>query len=257
MQSPRPYYHEFDWAYDLLQPDPVTSRVDYIQEALIRNEIKSGSHILDAGCGTGRYAVELTKRGFRICGVDRSADLIAVARRREIGTADRLRFVIADLLEAKFAHAFDAVLCRGVLNDFVEDDNRESMFRRFGFWLRPGGILILDVREWNGTVARYTKNSSHFKVVEIPNGRLQFRSETALVHESHRLRISERFEVEQRGVRASSENEFTMRCWTSDEIASYLAMADLDQLGVSATYGEGDRAWSDRLVVIGRKRIVP
>jgi hypothetical protein len=139
---------------------------------------------------------------------------------------------------------------------FCQGD-RESIFRRFGLWLRPGGILILDVLEWMGTVARYTKGSSHFKVVEIPNERLQLRSETALVHESHQLRISERFEVEQRGVRASSENEFTMRCWTSDEIARYLAMADLDQLGMSAKYGESDRAWSDSLVVIGRKRIVP
>jgi hypothetical protein len=73
------------------------------------------------------------------------------------------------------------------------------------------------------------------------------------VHESHQLRISERFEVEQNEVRASSQNEFTMRCWTSDEIARYLAVASLDRLSISASYGESDRAWSDRLVVIARK----
>jgi hypothetical protein len=74
------------------------------------------------------------------------------------------------------------------------------------------------------------------------------------VRESHQLRISERFEIEQHDVRASSQNEFTMRCWTSDEIARYLAASALDQLSTSATYGESGRAWSDRLVVIARKR---
>jgi SAM-dependent methyltransferase len=253
MPLSRPYYHEFAWAYDLLQPDPVISRVDFIQAVLNGNGITSGAHILDAGCGTGRYAAEFSKRGFHVCAVDRSSDLITVARSREISAADRLHFVIADLLEVLFAHPFDAILCRGVLNDFVEDASRESIFRRLGLWLRPAGILIFDVREWVRTVARYTKDSSHFKEVEIPNGRLQFRSETVLAHESHQLRISERFEVEQLGVRTSSQNEFTMRCWTSDEIAHYLAVADLDQLSTSESYGERDRAWSDRLVVIASK----
>src|SRR5258708_25544993 len=79
MPSPRLYYHEFAWAYDLLQPDPVASHVDFIQATLNVNGITNGAHILDAGCGTGRYAVELAKRGFRVSGVDRSPDLIAVA----------------------------------------------------------------------------------------------------------------------------------------------------------------------------------
>jgi 2-polyprenyl-3-methyl-5-hydroxy-6-metoxy-1,4-benzoquinol methylase len=254
MPSPRPYYHEFAWAYDLLQPAPVASHVDFIQATLHVNGITNGAHILDAGCGTGRYAVELAKRGFRVSGVDRSPDLIAVARSRELIAADRLHFVVADLLEVLFAHPFDAILCRGVLNDFVADDSRELIFRRLGLWLRPAGILIFDVREWVRTMARYTKDSSHFKELEIPNGRLQFRSETALVRESHQLRISERFEIEQHDVRALSQNEFTMRCWTSDEIARYLAASALDQLSTSATYGESGRAWSDRLVVIARKR---
>jgi SAM-dependent methyltransferase len=253
MSSSRAYYHEFAWAYDLLQADPVTSRVDFIQAVLNGNGISSGAHILDAGCGTGRYAAEFSKRGLQVCGVDRSPDLITVARSREISAADHLHFVIADLLDVLFAHPFDAILCRGVLNDFVDDASRESIFRRLGLWLRPAGILIFDVREWVRTAARYTKDSSHFKELEIPNGRLQFRSETVLVHESHQLRISERFEIEQNEVRASSQNEFTMRCWTSDEIARYLAVASLDRLSISASYGESDRAWSDRLVVIARK----
>ena len=152
MESPRPYYHEFEWAYDFLQTDSIVPRVDFIRAVLAQNGLPANSTILDAGCGTGRYATELAKRGFQVCGVDRSAELVAIARNREQGAVIRPEFLITDLLEASFPSLFDAVLCRGVLNDFVEDGERSPIFRKFATWLRPGGILIFDVREWTKTV---------------------------------------------------------------------------------------------------------
>jgi ubiquinone/menaquinone biosynthesis C-methylase UbiE len=59
MNSDRPFYNEFAWAYDLLQAEPIVTRVDFMEGLLSRNGILHGSKILDAGCGTGRYAVEL------------------------------------------------------------------------------------------------------------------------------------------------------------------------------------------------------
>lgn len=112
MDSSRPYYHEFAWTYDLLQTDSIIPRVDFIQEVLAQNKVPVNSKILDAGCGTGRYATELAKRGFQVCGVDRSADLIAIARNRRREAMKRPEFIVADLLEASFPSLFDAVLCR-------------------------------------------------------------------------------------------------------------------------------------------------
>jgi len=137
----RPFYHEFAWAYDLLQTDSVAPRVDFIQAVLSRNEITANSTVLDAGCGTGRYATELAKRGFHVFGVDQSAELIAIARNRESDVVERPQFVIADLLVASFPTLFDAILCRGVLNDFVEDGDRRCIFRRFETWLTWRGRL--------------------------------------------------------------------------------------------------------------------
>jgi hypothetical protein len=50
----RPYYHEFAWAYDLLQTDPVAPRIDFVESVLSQHGIRVSSTILDAGCGTGR-----------------------------------------------------------------------------------------------------------------------------------------------------------------------------------------------------------
>jgi SAM-dependent methyltransferase len=253
MESSRPYYHEFAWAYDLLQNDSIAPRVDFLQAILGQNGIPANATILDAGCGTGRYAIELAKRGFQVCGVDRSTELIAIARNREPDALERPEFLIADLLEASLPSHFDAVLCRGVLNDFVEDGERSSIFRKFAAWLRPGGILIFDVREWTKTVERYTKGLLHRRTVKLPTGTLGFQSKTVLDMESRQLRIRERFDFERDGAHASTENDFVMRCWTPGEIAFHLSEAALDEIAKHSNYGEDDVAWSDRLVTIALK----
>jgi len=254
MTSLRPYYHEFAWAYDLLQTDSVSLRVDFIETLLKRQGIEPGSTLLDAGCGTGRYATEFAQRGYRVFGADRSPDLIAVARNRDPDAADRSEFVTVDLLDASFPCPFDVVLCRGVLNDFVEDGSRSLVFRNFAAWLRPGGLLVFDVREWTRTFARYSEESIHRQSVELPDGRLEFQSETLLDTESHRLLIQERFDMDRGGVQTSVENDFVMRCWTSDEIAGCLSAHGFEEIGNGSNYGEGGRSWSDRLVIVARKR---
>ena len=49
--------------------------------------------VLDAGCGTGRVAIELARRGVDVVGVDLDDDLLAVAREK----APQLTWVTADL----------------------------------------------------------------------------------------------------------------------------------------------------------------
>lgn len=51
--------------------------------------------VLDGGCGTGRVAVELARRGVRVLGVDADPDMIAAARAK----APELAWVVADLAD--------------------------------------------------------------------------------------------------------------------------------------------------------------
>ncbi|MCB0125992.1 MAG: class I SAM-dependent methyltransferase [Caldilineaceae bacterium] len=43
-------------------------------------DIASGGRILDVGCGTGRHAVELARRGYQVTGLDFSAGMLAEAQ---------------------------------------------------------------------------------------------------------------------------------------------------------------------------------
>src|SRR5262249_44878282 len=111
----RPFYTEYAWAFDLLIDRPVRKECAVIASWLVDRGIRPGAAVLDAGCGTGRYSIELARRGYIVQGVDLSAELIAVAKASG-ATAGGVSFVVGDIADLP-ANRCAAILCRGVLND--------------------------------------------------------------------------------------------------------------------------------------------
>ena len=77
--------------------------------------MRSGSCILDVGCGNGRIAIHLAKHGFKVVGIDISPLYIrdASRRAREFQVEDRVEFVVGDAREVDSIlreHRFDAAL---------------------------------------------------------------------------------------------------------------------------------------------------
>ena len=80
-------------------------------DALIsRGWIKKGDRVLDLGCGTGRHAIELARRGYMVKGVDFSSRLIKIALKEAAGV-DNVSFDVADIIEFKPSERYDVVLC--------------------------------------------------------------------------------------------------------------------------------------------------
>jgi 2-polyprenyl-3-methyl-5-hydroxy-6-metoxy-1,4-benzoquinol methylase len=152
-RSSRPFCGEYAWAFDLLIDRPVGQECAAITAWLTERGVLPDATILDAGCGTGRYAGELPRQGYAVQGVDRSSELIETARQSVRGYGTSVSFRVGDILALPAAQ-YHGILCRGVLNDFVTDDARRSVFAAFARALQPPGVLVLDVREWEATRAR-------------------------------------------------------------------------------------------------------
>ena len=72
--------------------------------------------VLDVGTGTGRAAIALAKRGAMVTGVDASAEMLAVARRRAANAGVTVTFARGDAHRLDFPdRGFDAVVCLRVL----------------------------------------------------------------------------------------------------------------------------------------------
>ncbi len=141
----RPFYTSFAWAYDWILAEPGSTRYDQVVELFSGRGVQPGSRLLDAGCGTGRYTIELARRGYRITGLDASPELLLEAWKKAEALA---------LHRLPASPVYDGILCRGVLNDFIDEVSRRDVFHAFARVLRPGGLLLLDVREWQATVRR-------------------------------------------------------------------------------------------------------
>jgi SAM-dependent methyltransferase len=250
----RPFYSEYAWAFDLLIDRPVRKECDAIITWFIEREVRPGAAVLDAGCGTGRYAIELAHRGYVVHGIDSSAELLAEAYRSLADTHVRVLFTVGDISLLP-ASRYDAILCRGVLNDFIDDQARQSVFRAFGHALGPEGVLVFDVREWEATAERKMREPLFRKTVATDRGMLTFTSLTELDPVGRTLIIDERHTITKDGVEQSSDNRFVMRCWTREELDSVLRLSGFDAPtyfgAYDATIAPGA---SDRLVVITRLR---
>jgi SAM-dependent methyltransferase len=248
----RPMYAQYAWAFDLLVERPVEKQCDVIAAWLVDREILPGAEVLDAGCGSGRYSRELAQRGYIVHGVDLSPELIEVARGTRGDRDGGVSFAVADILALPPAR-YAAILCRGVLNDIVDDEGREAAFTAFARALRPNGALILDVREWGASAERKTREPLFRKRVSTDRGELTFTSVARLDAENRLLLISERHELVGPGDKRVSEYQFVMRCWERGELSALLARHGFGRIRYFGAYDHHvEPGATDRLVAVAR-----
>ena len=82
----------------------------------------SGTRILDAGCGTGAYAVEAARRGAEVVAIDLSPTLVELARSRLPGdVAARIDLRSGDMLDPALGH-FDHVVAMDSIIHYTPED---------------------------------------------------------------------------------------------------------------------------------------
>ena len=114
--------------------------------------VPPGARVLDAGCGTGRVAVELAHRGYDVAGADNDASMLAVARR-----SDAVRWYDADLATLDLGERFDLVVAAGNVVVFLAPGTEAEVVRRLAAHLVPGGLLVSGWRTDRMAVQEYDR----------------------------------------------------------------------------------------------------
>ena len=110
---------------------------------------RTGSPILEFGCGTGRVLLALAEAGYDVAGVDVSPAMLALARekvRRRPDLRGRVRLVEADARDVDLPERF--ALALWAINSFMHLTTQADQLRtlaRAHALLREGGLLILDL----------------------------------------------------------------------------------------------------------------
>ena len=109
--------------------------------------------VLDAGCGTGRVAIELARRGVEVVGVDLDPEMLAAARRKAPG----LGWVEADLVGVDLGRTFDVVVLAGNVMIFLTPGSEGPVVANLARHLAPAGSLVAGFQLDSGRLdlARY------------------------------------------------------------------------------------------------------
>lgn len=140
------YKEDLAYIHDVGHTDFARRSAPGILEILRRSRV-GGGLVVDLGCGSGVWARELTRAGYKVLGIDISESMIRIARRR----APSAEFRVESMFKADIP-ACDAVTsiseCLNYLFDSDGDGRRLArLFRRIYDALNPGGVFIFDVAE--------------------------------------------------------------------------------------------------------------
>jgi 2-polyprenyl-3-methyl-5-hydroxy-6-metoxy-1,4-benzoquinol methylase len=112
----------------------------------IEKEINSDKtiNILDIGCGTGRHAIELAKRGYSVTGIDLSESQLQRAKQKASAQTLKVVFQKHDARYPHFSNIFDLVimLCEGGFPLMETDEMNFHILQNAANALKPNGKLI-------------------------------------------------------------------------------------------------------------------
>ena len=117
------------------------TEVEFIEKEIGFDKTK---RILDIGCGTGRHAIELARKGYQVTGIDLSKDQLKKAQEKAKALDLSIPFLHADARELTYKEEFDIVimLCGGSFPLMETDEMNFKILENAKNALKPGGKFI-------------------------------------------------------------------------------------------------------------------
>lgn len=141
-------YTKFASLYDGLMNSDInySEWADYI-ENIFGFYDKSPEIVCDLACGTGNITLPLARRGYEMIGVDKSFDMLSIAREKAAETNTEVLFLEQDLRRLDLYGGCGAFLC--MIDGFNYILNPNSLYgaakRIKDCFLEPGGIFVFDI----------------------------------------------------------------------------------------------------------------
>ncbi|MFH0929159.1 MAG: class I SAM-dependent methyltransferase [Candidatus Aenigmatarchaeota archaeon] len=113
-----------------------------------QKEASKSSTVLDVGCGTGRLAIPIAKKGIKVVGIDMSKKMIDIARNKAKadGLGNKVKFLQRDMKKFNLRKKFDLIIIanRSFLNAVTDKDQKNTLLccKRH---LKKGGRLIFNI----------------------------------------------------------------------------------------------------------------
>lgn len=203
--------------------------------------LKSGSRVLDAGCGRGRHSLCLLKKDMDVTGIDVSESCIEKAKAHE---STRLHFYKHDLRHLFRTNYFEAIFCLFTSFGYFESDYQNNKaFESLAKGLRPNGWMVLDYMNVQKELAELVPSE------EIAAGNLRFSIERKKDNDLLRKMIT----IHDNGQVLAYKEQ--VRLYTAEDLKKFFIRNGIDIVHLFGSYSleEFHPSNSDRLILIGKK----
>ena len=120
--------------------------------------------LLDIACGEGSFAVEMSKMGYQVTGIDQSHQMIDLARKRNNTENATVDFQVEDMRSFAFYESFDLVTCFfDSLNYMLTIKDLQEVFENTYQALRPGGYFIFDMNTIYGLAVDWMREETYIQ----------------------------------------------------------------------------------------------
>jgi len=158
-------------AYDDLYQDKNYGKECDFLEGIFKRSKKRIDTILDLGCGTGGHAILLAERGYKVTGVDRSPQMLAVAKVKSRDAGVRVTYHLSSIQDLCLDKKFDAVISMfAVMSYQTENKELASACKVARVHLKNRGMFIFDA--WHGLAALTDSPTERIKEVKSKDGRI-------------------------------------------------------------------------------------
>lgn len=235
--SPTSDWYKTAFRYDYLRVYPhrndeeARRQVDFLVDRL---DVPPSCKVLDLGCGDGRHSLELTRRGFRVTGLDLSEELLERALLRTADEGLDITFIQGDMRDPPAVQEYDLVVNFFTsFGYFREDGENARVLEAISRALRPGGRFLMDYLNREYVISTLVPSDRRtVEGMEVEQRRWITGDPSAA---GGHVRINKQVWIREDGAERSYDE--SVRMYTLDELE---ALMDRAGLKVTQTYGDFD-----------------
>lgn len=221
-------YNNFAYVYDKLTLDIDYKKwADYL-ESIIKKHQQKAEMILELGCGTGSFGIEMARRGYDMICLDLSTEMLDCANEKAKAEGLDILFLNQDMSDFELFGTVDTVVCLlDSFNYLTKTSQVKKLLKLVNNYLNPGGLFIFDIN----TQYKFENTLSNNLFYEIGDD-VTYIWENDYNPKTKKARFDLTFFVKQDELYERFDETHFERAYSNDEIMRFINDSDMDFVAV-------------------------
>ena len=226
-------FHHYARYYDVFyQRKNYQKECDFLEKLFQKHCVTKPETILDLGCGTANHMIPLINRGYRVAGVDRSREMLLIAKQKLDRLGLQAQLFKNNLESFQFNGRFDAVIGMfSVIDYIVQMKKIVPLFKNIVSHMSKNAIVLFDF--WNAEAVEGYFTPAKKRIFSFEGKTIERRSMTKIYPEKRMCQVNYICTLRQNGRPLKKfQEKHWLRYFSIEEMKILLQEAGLEVDGI-------------------------